>query len=229
MKLKGKKVLITGATSGLGFSLAKLLVKKGSNVYGTGRSEKTVKAATEKNKDSNFQCFVCDVRKAGEIEKLKKAVGEVDILVNNAGIWLEGNLEDNPPEKIGELLDTNLKGAILVTRAFLPGMLKKTEAMMVNISSSAGVEAKPYAPVYVASKWGVTGFTKSMQLILGNTPVKVVGFYPGGMKTEMYNKAGTPKEDKDWMDTEKVAEIVVSILEQDKSMVTDHVVLNRGK
>lgn len=225
--MKGKNVLVTGATSGLGFSLAKLLVKKGAKVVGTGRSKEGVKKAEKEMESKNFKCFASDVSDAKDVKKLAEKVKDVDVLINNAGIWLEGELWENSEKQISELLDINLKGLIFVTRAFLPQMLKKKEAVLINVSSSAGVEPKPYAPIYVASKWGVTGFTKSMQMILANTSVKVVGFYPGGMKTEMYKKVGKPKDDAKWMETDKVAEVLVSILEQDKTMVTDHVVLNR--
>lgn len=227
MKLKEKRVLITGASSGLGFSLAKLLVEKGAKVFGTGRGEKSVKVAMEKNKSKDFKCFVSDVSDPVQVNELVKKVGRIDVLINNAGVWLEGNIEDNQPEKISELIDVNLKGVIYVTRAFLPLMLLEKEATIVNVSSSAGVDPKPYAPIYVASKWGVTGFTKSMQMILNKSSVKVIGFYPGGMRTEMYNKVGTPKDDAKWMDTDKVAGVVLSILKQDKTMVSDHVALNR--
>lgn len=227
MKLKGKKVLITGATSGLGFSLAKLLVKKGCRVYGTGSSKANVNKAVGKLKSANFRCLVSDVSDPQEVEILAKKAGAVEVLINNAGIWLSGKLEANSVEDITRVLDVNLKGVILTTRAFLAGMSAKKEAIIFNITSTAGIEGKSGLPVYAASKWGVTGFTKVLQTDLAQTGVKVIGFYPGGMNTRLFEKAGDKKEISKWMDTDKVAEIIVSILEQDKSMVTDQVVLKK--
>ncbi len=227
MKLKGKKILITGASSGLGFSLAKLLVSKGCKVYGIGRSESGVKQAKKALNKKSFICEVCDVTDAKQVEQLVGKVGVVDVLINNAGVWLEGLLQDNPAEDISRTIDVNLKGVIYMTKQMLPLMVRRNNGIIVNVSSTSGTSPKISQSVYVASKWGVTGFTKSLQMDLKDTNIKVVGFYPGGMRTKMFAKAGNPKENQDWMDTDTVAEIVVSILEQDDSMVSDHVVLNK--
>ena len=227
MKLKGKVAIVTGASSGLGFSLAKALIKKGCMVHGIGRSAEKLEEAKDKLKSKKFFTQVVDVTDADQINNVVRKVGRVDILINNAGVWLEGKVEENSIDKISETIDVNLKGVIYMTRAVLPGMLRRNKGFILNISSTSGLIGKNNQSVYVASKWGVTGFTKSLQMDLKDKNIKVVGFYPGGMNTEMFKKAGTPKENKDWMDTNKVAEIIVSILEQDETMVTDQVVLNR--
>jgi 3-oxoacyl-[acyl-carrier protein] reductase len=98
MKLKGKKVLITGASSGLGFSLAKALVRKGCKVYGIGRSKKNLRIAKKKLRSTDFVTYKANVTDAGEINKVVKKIGNIDILINNAGVWLEGGLEENSRE-----------------------------------------------------------------------------------------------------------------------------------
>lgn len=227
MKLKGKRVLVTGASSGLGFSLAKVLVRKRCEVYGIGKTEKNLRAAEKKLKPSDFKAIRADVTDAKQITKVVRGIGSIDILINNAGVWLEGGLEENSVEKISETIDVNLKGVIYATRAVLPQMLRKNVGFIINISSTSGLRGRGNESVYVASKFGVTGFTKSLQEDLKKTNIKVAGFYPGGMNTKMFEKAGITKENRDWMDTDKVAEIVVFMLERDETMILDHVVLNK--
>lgn len=227
MRLNNKVVLITGASSGLGFSLAKLLIKKGCRVYGIGKTKASIEAAKKKIKSDNFSCEAADVTDYKKIEKIVKKIGKIDILINNAGVWLEGSIENNLIEKISETIDVNLKGVIYLTKAVLPVMIRRNKGIILNVSSTSGIMGKNKQSVYAASKWGVTGFTKSLQMDLKDKDIKVIGFYPGGMNTELFEKAGVEKEIQDWMDTDRVAEIVVSILEQDESMVTDHVVLNK--
>lgn len=227
MKLKNKKVLITGATEGLGFSLAKGLVKKGCKVYGVGRSKEKIKKAKKKLKSSNLTLYSCDVSDYEQVSSVVKKIGKIDILINNAGVWIEGKLQDYSVEKISEAIDINLKGVIYSTKAVLPIMLRRNNGYIINISSTSGLKGRSGQCVYVGSKYGVTGFTQSLQEDLKNTNVKVAGFYPGGMNTKLFEKAKTPKDNKDWMDTDKVAEILIFMLERDDTMILDHVVLNK--
>jgi len=226
MDLKDKNVVITGGSDGLGFSLAKLFVNKGSKVYIIGRDKTKLNEAT-KILGNNAKGYSANVSKLEEIQKVADEIGSIDILINNAGIWIEGSLVDNSENEISNAIDTNLKGVIFSTKAFLPKLLKSNEAHIVNISSTSGLKGRTGQPVYVASKFGVTGFTESLKEDLANTNVKVSGFYPGGMNTSLFQKAGKPKDNSDWMNTDKVAEIVVFMIERDMTMVMDHVVLNK--
>ena len=81
--------------------------------------------------------------------------------------------------------------------------------------------------VYVASKFGVKGFTESLEQDLEKTNIKVFGFYPGGMATGLFTKSGNDKPNSDWMNTAKVAEIIVFMIERDDSLIMNHVVLNK--
>lgn len=226
MQLKDKTVVITGGSDGLGFSLAKLFVSKGSKVVIIGRNkdrlDKAVKELGGVTKD-----YIADVSNLKQIQSIAEDLKEVDVLINNAGIWIEGQVADNTEEEISRAIDINLKGVIYTTKAFLPLLKKPTESHILNISSTSGLKGRDNQAVYVATKFGVTGFTESLKLDLASSNIKVSGFYPGGMHTSLFEKVGKPKNNEDWMDTNKVAEIIVFMLERDISMVMDHVVLNK--
>ena len=226
MNLSNKSVVITGGTDGLGLSLARKLVSKGTKVSIIGRSQEKVDL-TIKELGNEASGYVADVSKFDELENLVKQIKKIDILINNAGVWLEGEVLSNTKEQISSTIDTNLKGVIYATKAFLPLLKKKEETHILNVTSTSGIRGRENQSVYVASKFGVTGFTESLKLELASTNVKVTGFYPGGMKTKLFDKAGTPKNNQDWMDTDKVADIIVFMLEQDATMIMDHVVLNK--
>lgn len=226
MQLKDKTVVITGGSDGLGYSIAKALVKKKAKVILIARDQEKMDAAL-KNLGAHTKAFRADVSKWKEIEKISKEINEIDILINNAGVWIEGALEDNSPEEISQAIDINFKGAIYTSKAFLPVLRKQAEGHIINISSTSGLRGRNGQAVYAASKFAVTGFTESLKMDLEKTNVRVSGFYPGGMNTGLFAKAGSPKDNSDWMDTSKVAEIIVFMLERNLTMVMDQVVLNK--
>lgn len=227
MKLKGKTALITGGSTGLGFSIAKKLLERKMNVAICGRKIPKLKKAKEKLSSNRLATYKCDVSNYSQVEKMIDKIGDVDVLINNAGIWLEGEIVENTPKQIQEVIDSNLLGTILVTKATLPQMKKQNDGFIINITSTSALKGRDNQSVYVASKFGVRGFTDSLKIDLKDTNIKVTGFYPGGMNTRMFEKAGAPKENKDWMNTDKVAEIITFILERDESLIMDHIVVNK--
>lgn len=227
MELKNKTAIVTGGSEGLGLSIIKNLLKEGCKVHMISRDVAKQKAVTKELNDSNLFSHEADVSDYAQVEKTMKEIGDADILINNAGIWLEGSLDDNSPEAISNVIDVNTKGVIYCTKAVLPRFKEKNDGFILNISSTSGLKGRSSQSVYVASKFAVTGFTDSLKEDLQSTNIKVAGFYPGGMNTKLFNKAGYPKNNSDWMDTDKVADIIIFILKLDDSMILDHVVLNK--
>lgn len=226
MQLKNKTVVITGGSDGLGLALAKALVAKGALVKIIARDEIKLDQAA-KQLGANAEGFIADVSNWREVEQVAKKISSIDVLINNAGIWLEGDLEENSAEQISQAIDVNFKGVVFSTKAFLPSLRQSEAAQIINISSTSGLRGRNGQAVYAASKFAVTGFTESLKVDLEKTKIRVAGFYPGGMSTQLFAKAGSPKDNADWMDTSKVAEIIVFMLERDLTMVMDQVVLNK--
>jgi NADP-dependent 3-hydroxy acid dehydrogenase YdfG len=229
MELKNKVVLITGGNNGLGLSTAKALLKEGAVVHTVSRDEQKQNEVRVELNDVNFYTHKGDITNYKEVESVVSEIGNIDILINNAGVWIEGVVNINSPEEISRAIDVNTKGVIFTVKAVLPQMLKKDDGYIFNISSTSGLKARANESVYVASKMAVTGFTDSLKEDLKQTNIKVAGFYPGGMSTEFFKKGGSPKDNAGWMDTDKVAGVIVTILKLDDSMIMDHVVLSRRK
>lgn len=223
MILKDKVVVITGASYGLGESLARLLVSKQAKVIISSRNEsKLKKLATE----IGASFVVADVSKEEEILKLTNQVlekfGQIDIWINNAGVWLSKSLlEHIEMKKAREMFDTNVFGTVYGTRSALLQMKKQNTGTIVNIISTSGLNGRPNTVMYCASKYAVRGFTESLQEELKNTSINLIAVYPGGIKTFLYND-DTPADFETFMTPEFVAEKIISNLEKtapDKELI----------
>ena len=227
MIIKNKIAIVTGGSEGLGFSIVQKLLIEGCKVHIISRDTNKHENILKEVNNPNLFCHQADVSNNKEVVEIINEIADVDILVNNAGLWLEGNLENNKTDSISKVIDVNVKGVIYCTKAVLPKLKRKNEGYILNISSTSGLKGREGQSVYAASKFAVTGFTDSLKEDLKSTNIKIAGFYPGGMNTRLFEKAGFPKNNADWMDTDKVADVIISILKLDDSMILDHVVLNK--
>jgi NAD(P)-dependent dehydrogenase (short-subunit alcohol dehydrogenase family) len=236
MSFEGQVVLVTGGSEGLGRSVATQVARKGGYVWLVSRDAEKLASAVGAIRDQGgcADYRTCDVR-IGEqvhscVDGILEACGRIDVLVNNAGLWLEGDIGGNEPEAIKQVIDTNLLGPILVARAVLPIMKRQGRGQILNVNSTSGVE--PYAdwPVYVASKYGLRGFSDSLQRSLDGTGIRVLSIYPGGMGTDLYKNAGLPySADEPWMmSVEDVAQVVCDILSASPGLAVSHVEIRKA-
>ena len=212
-----KVIVITGGSEGLGKAIAKRLIKDNKVIIISNNEEKLKKTATE------IQCdyVVCDVTNYKQIENaidtiLKKYI---DILINNAGVWLEGDLTENTFEKISNCIDVNTKGPIYMTKAVLPNMYKNKSGLIINVCSQASFDNDDYSVVYNASKWAMRGFNRSIQRDISKKGVKVTGFYPGFMQTNLFKKAGNDYDTSTGLEVEKVAKAIEYIINVDSDVI----------
>ena len=183
-----KTMLISGGSDGLGKEIAAKYTGDYRVVILAANEEKLRSVA----KEIGCEYIKCDVTRADDIETAIRQIGKVDVLINNAGIWIEGELTGNESEKIKHVLEVNTLGTILLTKEVLKVMEK---GLIINIISQGGINAKAERSVYYASKWAITGFTKCLQLELAKRGIRVMGFYPGAMNTNLYAKAGFKNRD----------------------------------
>lgn len=215
-------MLITGGCDGLGKALAERFSSRYKVVI-TSHSEKHVRKAAE---ESRCDGIMMDVRNHQSIRSGVQYVldtyGKIDCLINSAGIWIEGKIEDNSEEEIQELVETNLSGVLLVTRAVVPSMKDRKSGTIININSQNGFQAKKERSIYTASKWGVTGFTKSLQEELSEYGIRVTGLYPGKMNTRLFSKAGVEKKMDDAINIERAVDVVEFMLSMpDDVLITE--------
>ncbi len=203
-KLGGKAALITGGTRGIGFATALRFLKEGARVAVSGRDPKHGEAAIGKLKDEGFRDVVFiqgDVSKSADARRMIQATlkhfGRLDVLVNNAGIWSTGTAEETSEADWDRLLAVNLKGVFLCSKYALPH-LKKTEGVIVNVASSAGLVGESNCVAYCASKGGVVLLSKAMALDHAKEGIRVNCVCPGDVMTPMLEQdliqSGIPRE-----------------------------------
>lgn len=185
-----RTALITGATSGIGRACSYKLAENGYNLILTGRrserlSELKKDLSTKFNISPTILCF--DVRDKIEVRKAsdKLAIKSLDILINNAGLALgKSLLDEGDPEDWEQMIDTNIKGILFITQAFLPFLKKSENAHIINIGSIAGSEVYEAGNVYCASKHAVNALSKGMRIDLLKYKIKVTQLRPGLTNTE---------------------------------------------
>ena len=192
-RLNGKTVLVTGATSGIGKSIAEQFAECKCNLILTGRRlDRLKKISGELKKkhatDVTFASF--DIR---DIEKCKQFADSckhksIDILINNAGL-AKGmdSVQSGSFEDWNTMIDTNVKGLLAMTRLFLPTMIKNNQGHVINIGSTAGHESYPGGVVYCATKHAVKAITESTKKDVHGTSVRVSMVSPGLVETEFSN------------------------------------------
>jgi serine 3-dehydrogenase len=191
-RIKGKTVLITGASAGIGEACAHAFADHGATLVLTARRLARLKALKENlafEDGGHASVFELDVRDREAVDRFARDLRSqdihVDILVNNAGLsrGLEP-LQAGNPDGWEEMIDTNVKGLLYVSRAFLPGMVERNAGHVINIGSIAGRQVYPSGNVYNASKFAVRALNEGMNLDLFGTRVRVSSVDPGLVETE---------------------------------------------
>lgn len=203
-----KNIIITGGSDGLGKTIAKEL-SKDNNIYIVSNSENKLK---ETASEISCKYFVCDVTDSNRVKEVFDKISKIDVLINCAGLWIQDELEVNDYDRIRKVVEVNLLGVINCSKACIPSMKNNKGGLIININSQAGINHKAERVVYNASKWGVTGFSKSLEDEVKKYGIKVTDIMPGKMKTEMFKKMNIEKSMNDGLDTKEVATLIRFIM-----------------
>jgi short-subunit dehydrogenase len=198
MNIGGKRVLITGGSSGIGLALAHTFLAKGAKIIITGRRPDALAKAAEQlqRTGSPVWSVAADIATPdGRTVTIRRAVnllGGLDILVNNAGGVRAGRLELTPEAELQAMIDVDLVAPIMLTRAALPVLRASGDAMIVNIASGIALIGAPFYATYAATKAGLARFGEALRRELKGEGVHVLTAYPGGTDTPMMksNRAG---------------------------------------
>jgi short-subunit dehydrogenase len=183
------KVVITGASRGLGFSMAEAFAADGHDLLLTARSEiklyQSLESLMSRFPDQTIKAKPFNLgskQEAVDFGNWVLGLGVVpDILINNAGTFEPGRVMDEPDGQMEQMLQINLLGAYHLTRVLLPGMIKRKSGHIFNISSVAGLQAYPHGGSYSISKFALSGFSKNLREELKPFSVKVTCIYPGAV------------------------------------------------
>ena len=228
MQLKNKRILLTGATGGIGKHIALLLAGKGANMALVGRhANKLEELANDiNNNGGNATTIVADFELAGTAAQVaaeaQQKLGSIDILINNAAILDFIQFEDQSPERIAQMIQTNVTATIQLAHAVLPKFKAAGQGHFVMIGSILGSLGFPYYATYCASKFAVHGFSQALRRELVDTDIGVTYIAPRGVNTSL-NDAATlamlAKTGGNLDEPEKIAAIMVKALEQEKQEV----------
>lgn len=183
-------VLITGASSGVGFATLSLLLEKKYQVIAISRNISNLK----KINTSNMQVYSCDVGDYNSVENFWNSLDEkikekINVIINNAGVGKgRGPFYETSLQDWEEMINTNLKGVIYLTHKLLPYFIKRKDGHIINVGSVAGIEGYPKGGVYVATKHGVRGFSNALRYDLSQYGIRVTHIAPGIIKTDFHIK-----------------------------------------
>jgi NADP-dependent 3-hydroxy acid dehydrogenase YdfG len=224
-------VLITGASQGIGAAIAKVFAReiRGVRLALVARSQKNLQTVARGcvRLGATVEVFPCDVGDEASVAAMAQAVtkrfGAVDVLINNAGKFAAAPFTEMSVADFDRMIAANLRSVFLVSRVFVPGMIKRGRGDVFNMSSIAGLAAYPGGAGYSAAKFGVTGLSKVMRAELKTKGVRVCCVYPGATFSPSWQGSGVPAERM--MPAEDVARAFLDIYRLGRRTVVEEIVL----
>lgn len=225
MNLKGKHILLTGGSLGIGKETAKILVEKGAKVLITGRSNQRLEKAA---KYTGAQIQVFDISDQENIsvnaqQCIEALDGKVDALINNAGIGTFQKIEDVTSSDFEQIFNTNVFGLALLSKSIISVMKEQKRGTIINIGSSASVKGFAGGSVYAASKFAVRALTQCWQAELRPFNIRVCQLNPSEVTTAFYNQERQERaEVHNKLSSKEIAHSILSVLEmEEKGFITE--------
>ena len=220
MELQGKRVLLSGATGGLGRAIAEALAAEGAHLVLSSRKEEELRelARSLPGGDDRHSVLVADLSKDGAAEKLVRDAGDLDVLVANAGLPGTGKIEQESKSELTTTLRVNLEAPMLMAREVIPQLVEKGEGQIVFIGSLNAKAATPFTSVYCATKFGLRGFALALREDLHPEGVGVSNIMPGFIREAgMFAESGAkPPAGFGTTPPEQVGRAVVTAIRRDR-------------
>ena len=225
--LKGKKVLLVGATGGIGNAAAKLLAASQAQLFLTGRSGEKFNQLQSQFPDANF--FSLDITNVGAVEELGRVyaqtVGVPDIIINAAGIGIIKPVEQLSVDEFMLSLQTNLAGTYCLIKAFLPAMKEAKKGLIINIPGVLGKVPMAGAAAYSASKYGLIGMMQSIREELKRTEIRITNLFLGGVDSPFWDTIDLKVQKEKMIREEEAARSIWFLCQQPASGVVSEMVL----
>lgn len=231
-RLDGKVALVTGGGRGIGRAIALALSGEGCDVAIASRTLSEVQGvAREIGKSVRTMAFQVDVSEPADVDRMVedtlRTFGRIDVFVNNAGVAIFKPISELTLEDWDRTMAVNLRGAFLCTQRVADVMIKQKSGSIITICSSASKKAYPNQAAYVASKHGLLGLTKGLNLELKPYGIKVHAICPGGVDTRLTADARPGTARSDWMQPEDIAHVVLMLLTQSEGATIDEIYIRR--
>ncbi len=207
-----KTALVTGASSGIGESMARQLAAAGVRVVAVARRVDRLEALEAEMPSGTIEVLAADLTKEKQLATVADRGRDVDLLVNNAGFGTSGRFADSDPKRVRREIQLNVLALVSLTRAALDGMVVRDRGWVCNVSSIAGFQPAPNLAVYAATKAFVTTFTEGLHEELRGTGVSATVLCPGLTRTEFQSVSNTTGQTRElpdfaWMTADEVAAI----------------------
>ncbi len=218
MNLKGKNIIITGGSLGIGRETAKNMISKGANVLITGRSESRLKQAQKYSGAKIIEFDIADMDKISE--NAKKCIdildGRIDVLVNNAGIGVSKSIDKLNIEDFLRVFNVNVFGLALFTKEIIPLMIKESYGTIVNIGSTASLKGYKNGSIYSSSKFAVRCLTQCWQAELRQYNIRVCQVNPSEVTTAFGSSDRIERENvKNKLTPDEISHSIISSIEMD--------------
>ena len=228
-KLTGKKVVVAGATGGIGSSLVKLLVQSGAEVFITGRSNEKLSNIAAAHGIPASHLLAIDISNGAEMELLAGTVlsqmGTPDILINLAGIGIIKPMEQLSLDDFSRSIQTNLVGAFLFVKSFLPAMKEVKKGLIINVPGVLGKVPMAGAAAYSASKYGIVGMMQSIREELKRTEIRITNLFLGGVDSPFWDEIDLRVQKDKMIREEEAARSIWFLCQQPASGVVSEMVL----
>jgi short-subunit dehydrogenase len=228
-KLVGKKIVIAGATGGIGSQLAKLLHQSGAELFLTGRNHEKLAAIATSMGIPATHIFAADIADSAAVQAMSDAafssLGIPDILINAAGIGIIKPIDQLSIEEFTQSLQTNLIGSFLLVKAFLPGMKELKKGLIINIPGVLGKVPMAGAAAYSASKYGIVGMMQSIREELKRTEIRITNLFLGGVDSPFWDSIDLKVQKEKMIREEEAARAIWFLCQQPAGGVVSEMVL----
>lgn len=227
--IKGKNVLLIGATGGIGSKTAKLLASSGANLFLAGRNAEKLAEVADSVNVPNTQYFALDIADAAQVQQLKEkfftAFSSIDILVNAAGIGIIKTMDTLTEEEFMKTIHANLYAPFLLVKAFLPAMKEVKKGLIINIPGVLGKVPMAGAAAYSASKYGLVGMMQSVREELKRTDIRITNLFLGGVDSAFWDTIDLRVQRDKMIQAEEAAKAIWFLCQQPLSAVVSEMVL----
>lgn len=227
--VKGKNILVIGATGGIGSAVAKLLAGSGANLFLTGRNSDKLTLIAAQSGITTDKIFPADISDPSQVSALKEkyfsVYSSIDTLINSAGVGIIKPIESLSEDEFLQTIQFNLYGTFLLMKAFLPAMKEAKKGLIINIPGVLGKTPMAGAAAYSASKYGLTGMMQSIREELKRTEIRITNIFMGGVDSPFWDNIDLRVQREKMIRSEEAARAIWFLCQQPVSGVVSEMVL----